>query len=222
MGEPGGDWKREALEDFRRWLDALGGEPPEPGETGAADCDLRDLFAEFAALRQEIRLQNREQSRAGRELAAAAERYDVAVRREERRAETLAAFEKRVSGAAEDRCLAETLEVRDALERGRDAAVRLNERPGLFRRPPRGAAGVVEGYELAISRFDRMLSRFDVRRVRTVGRPFDARVMHAVDARRVERVGDGLVVEELRSGFVRRDDVLRLADVAVNRLDGQE
>jgi len=25
------------------------------------------------------------------------------------------------------------------------------------------------------------------------------------------------VVEELRSGFVRRDDVLRLADVAVNR-----
>lgn len=224
MSEPGGDWKREALEDFRRWLDALDGEPPEPGETGAADtdCGLRDLFAEFAALRQEIRLQNREQARAGRELAAAAERYDTAVRREERCGETLAAFEKRVAGAAEDRCLAETLEVRDALERGREAAVRLNERPGLFRRPPRGAAGVVEGYELAIRRFDRMLSRFDVRRVRTVGRPFDARVMHAVDVRRVERVGDGLVVEELRSGFVRRDDVLRLADVAVNRLDGQE
>lgn len=222
MSEPVGDWKREALEDFQRWLDALDGEPPEPGETGAADCDLRDLFAEFAALRQEIRLQNREQSRAGRELAAAAERYDTAVRREERRGETLAAFEKRVSTTAEDRCLAETLEVRDALERGRDAAVRLRERPGLFRRPPRGAAGVVEGYELALKRFDRMLSRFDVRRVRTVGRPFDARVMHAVDVRRVERVEDGLVVEELRSGFVRRDDVLRLAEVAVNRLDGQE
>lgn len=222
MSEPGGDWRREALEDFRRWLDALDGEPPEPGESGAADCDLRDLFAEFAALRQEIRLQNREQSRAGRELAAAAERYDTAIRREERRGETLAAFEKRVSTTAEDRCLAETLEVRDALERGRDAAVRLRERPRLFRRPPRGAAGVVEGYELALKRFDRMLSRFDVRRVRTVGRPFDARVMHAVDVRRVERVGDGLVVEELRSGFVRRDDVLRLAEVAVNRLDGQE
>ena len=64
-----------------------------------------------------------------------------------------------------------------------------------------------------------MLSRLDVRRVETVGRRFDGRVMQAVEARRVERVGDGLVVEELRSGFVRHDDVLRPADVAVNRRD---
>ena len=107
--------------------------------------------------------------------------------------------------------------MRDALVRGRDAAVRLRDRPRLFGRPPRGAAGVVEGYELAIGRFDRMLSRFDVRSVQTVGCPFDGRVMHAVEARRVDRIGDGVVIEELRSGFVRRDDVLRLADVAVNR-----
>ena len=217
MSEPDGDWKQRALDDFRRWLDAAADEPPERPEADAADCDLRDLFAEFTALRQEIRLQNREQARAGRELAAAAERCDAAVRQAERGDETLAAFEQRVARTAEDRCLRETLEVRDALVRGRDAAVRLRDRPGLFRRPPRGAAGVVEGYELALGRFDRMLSRFDVRHVQTVGRPFDGRVMHAVEARRVARVGDGVVVEELRSGFVRRDDVLRLADVAVNR-----
>ena len=171
----------------------------------------------LARLLAEIRLQNREQARAGRELAAAAERYDAAANRAERCDETLAAFEKRVSRTAEDRCLLETLEVRDALVRGRDAAVRLRDRPRLFTRPPRGAAGVVQGYELAISRFDRLLSRFDVRPVQSVGRPFDSRVMHAVEARRVDRIGDGVVVEELRSGFVRHDDVLRLADVAVNR-----
>ena len=74
MSEPGGDWKRQALEDSRRWLDAVGDEPPEPEEPDPADCDLRDLFAEFSALRQEIRLQNREQARAGRELSAAARR----------------------------------------------------------------------------------------------------------------------------------------------------
>ena len=194
-----------------------GEDPPEQEEPDAGDCDLRDLFAEFAALRQEIRLQNREQARAGGELAAAAARYDTAVRWEERCDETLAAFERRVGPTAEDRCLLETLEVRDALVRGRDAAVRLRDRPRLFGRPPRGVAGVVEGYELALGRFDRMLSRFDVPPVQTVGRPFDSRVMHAVEARRVDRIGDGVVVEELRSGFVRRDDVLRLADVAVNR-----
>ena len=218
MREPGDDWKRRVLEDFRQWLDAAE-EPPEHEEPDAADCDLRDLFAEFTALRQEIRLQNREQARANRELAAAAERYDTAARRAERCDETLAAFEERIARTAEDRCLAQTLEVRDALVRGRDAAVRQRERPGLFRRPPPGIDGVVEGYELAIGRFDRLLSRFDVRRVRTVGQPFDSRVMHAVEARRVAGAGDGEVVEELRSGFVRHDDVLRLADVAVNRRD---
>ena len=175
MSEPGGDWKRQALEDFRRWLDAVGDEPPEPEEPDPADCDLRDLFAEFSALRQEIRLQNREQARAGRKLSAAAAHCETAARAAERGDETLAAFEKRVSRTAEDRCLVETLEVRDALVRGQDAAVRLRDRRRLFARPPRGVGVVVEGYELAIRRLDRLLSRFDVRRVETVGQPFDGR-----------------------------------------------
>ena len=255
--EPDADWKRQALDDFRQWLDAAGDEAPGPEEPEAADPDLRDLFAELAALRQEVRVQNREQARAGREMAAAGERFETAVREAERgreemaaaggrfetaareaersregfetaareaerSRETPAAFEERVSRAAEARCLAATLEVRDALVRGRDAAVRLRDRPRLFGRPPRGVAGVVEGYDLAIRRFDRMLSRFDVRRVETVGRPFDSRSMHAVEARRDEGAGDGVVVEELRTGFVRHDDVLRLADVAVNRRRAQE
>ena len=226
------DWKRQALDDFRQWLDAAGEEAPGHEEPEEPDPDLRGLFAELVALRQEVRVQSREQARAAREMAAAAGRFETAAREAERRREgfetaargreTPAALEDRVSRAAEDRCLAGSLEVRDARVRGRDAAVRLRDRPRLFGRPPRGVAGVVEGYDLAIGRFDRMLSRFDVRRVETVGRPFDSRVMHAVEARREEGAGDGVVVEELRTGFVRRDDVLRLADVAVNRRRTQE
>ena len=207
-----------ALEDFRQWLDAVGDEPPEHGKPDAADCDLRDLFAEFAALRQEIRLQNREQARAGRDLAAAAERYDAAV----------------ASGGARRRDAGRVRAARCPNGRGPLPAGDPGEcaTPWCGAGTPRSGCGIgrvcsgarrgaprasSQGYELAIGRFDRMLSRFDVRPVQTVGRPFDGRVMHAVEARRVDRIGDGVVVEELRSGFVRRDDVLRLADVAVNR-----
>ena len=212
------DWKQDVLEDFRQWLDAFEEAPPEDGEPEPAECDLHDLFAEFAALRQEVRLQNREQSRAGRELAKAAAVYETAAGLAQRREEDLAALEIRVSRSAEDRCLRAVLEVRDALVRGREAAVTLRDRPrGLFRRPSRGTAGVAEGYELALRRFDRTLSGFGVRPVQTVGHPFDSRTMHAVEARRVESVEDGTVVEELRSGFVRDGEVLRLADVAVSR-----
>ena len=60
----------------------------------------------------------------------------------ERCDETLAAFEERVARTAEDRCLLESFEVRDALVRGRDAAVRLRDRPRLFGRRTRGIDGV--------------------------------------------------------------------------------
>ena len=232
MSERRSDWKERALEDFREWLDDLPG-PAEDGDEGededaegsageTREIDLRDLFAEFAALRQEVRLQNREQSRAGRELAKAAESYDTASRLVRRREDDLAAFEKRVVTETENRCLRSVLEVHDALVRGRDAAIALRERRGLFRRPVRGAGGVVEGYELALRRFERMLARFGVRRTQSTGRPFDSRIMHAIEVRRIEQAEDGVVVEELLGGFTRDGDVLRLAEVAVNRLHPQE
>ena len=226
MSEQGGDWKQSVLEDFGRWLDQVVEADPDSGNDAgdreSPECDLRDLFAELAALRQEIRLQNREQSRAGRELAKAVDGYDTATRLIRRREDDLAAFETRIVREAESRCLRSVLEVRDALVRGREAALELSDRPGLFRRPPRGIAGVVEGYELALRRFDRMLSRFGVRRLQTTGHPFDSRTMHAMEIRRVEQAEDGVVVEELLGGFTRDGEVLRLADVAVNRLDTQE
>ena len=222
MSDLGDHWKECVLADFRRWLDdlpedALDAEAPEPPE-----CDLHDLFAEFAALRQEIRLQNREQSKAMRELGKAADSYETSARLVRRREDDLEAFEKRVAREAENRCLHAALDIRDALLRGRDAAGVLRDRPRLFRRPPRGLDAVVEGYEMALRRFDRMLSRFGVRPLPATGRPFDSRTMHALETRRADRLEDGMVVEELLGGFLRGDEVLRLAEVAVNRLDPKE
>lgn len=222
MSEPEVDWKRRVLEDFGYWLDGLEEDTGDDGAGIVPEPDLRDLFAELAALHQEVRLQNREQSKAGRELAQAAARYDGAAALMKRREEDLAAFEARVSREAENRCLRSVLEVRDALVRGLEAANALRESPGLFRRPPRGIRGVAEGYEIALRRFDRVLSGFGVERLRTAGRPFDARTMHAAEVRRVAGTGSGMVVEELLSGYTRDGDILRLAEVAVNRNERQE
>ena len=233
-------WKERALDDFRRWLDELEEIPPA-AEGEPPSCDLHDLFSELAALRQEVRLQNREQSRAGRELANAAARYDAIDRTARRRDEELDALERRVSRAAEDRCLLSVLDLRDALVRGREAARRLRKagkkagkaagkKPGRKRALPRkpfrrlqpAIAGVVDGYELALRRCDRTLARFGVHGVPAAGLRFDARTMHAVETRRVAGREDGVVVDEFVSGFVRDGEVLRLAEVAVNRVQGAE
>ena len=222
MGRPGDDWKQQALADFGQWLDEWTENSLEVNAEETTECDLRDLFAEIAALRQETRRQNREQAKVSRELAKATALYEMVADWTQHREEDLASFEKRVAQAAEDRCLRPFLEVRDALVRGQAAAVQLHSRPRLFRRPSPKIAGVVQGYELALRRFDRMLAQFGVQLLQTVGHPFDARTMRAVEVRRVAHFDDHVVVEEFVSGFARDGEVLRPAEVAVNRLDIQE
>ena len=76
---------------------------------------------------------------------------------------------------------------------------------------------------MAIERFDRALAQAGVRLIETVGRIFDAEQMRAVETRTVDSVTDSVVVEEFLSGFVHDDEVLRLAEVVVNRhQDGKE
>ena len=145
MDAPGEEWKRRALGDFREWLESL----PDPVESAKAwedsegdlmaGCDLHGLFSELAALRQEVRAQNREQSKAVRELSRASElssslavearqRQEESVQASRERQEELAALERRVRIAAEADCVRSFLEARDALARGVEAAGQLTWR----------------------------------------------------------------------------------------------
>ncbi len=212
------EWMWAILTDFRQWLEELPEENLTDTEEKCRDIDLRELFTEFTALRQEVRLQNREQAKSVRQLERTAETQEQLAERLQRQDEELSAFEKRVRRTAERQTLLPFLEVRDALIRGRDAAAGLDAKRTLFRRPPPGIGGVVEGYEMAIRRFDRALDQLGVRVVATVGHPFDARFMEAVAIRQFDQVEDGQVVEELRGGFAHGDEVVRPAEVVVNRL----
>ena len=177
MNEWSDERKSRILADFGRWLDELPegtGDSEDSGDGDQPNPDLRDPFAEMSALRQEVRIQNREQSKAGRELARSAERHDRMVAMMKRHKGDLAAFAKRVSRRSESTCLRTFLEVRDVLARGLEAATELCGRRGPFRRPPRGIGDVAEGYEIAIRRFGRMVPQCGVQRFQTAGRPFDA------------------------------------------------
>ncbi|MDE0521006.1 MAG: nucleotide exchange factor GrpE [Boseongicola sp.] len=222
MNERPSDWRDRILEDFRRWIGELVETEAPDGAAQPAAPDLHGLYAELTALRQEIRLQNREQARTGKELAKAAERYDEAVKSVRLQERDLAAFEQRVAREAENRCLRSILDVRDSLARGYGAASEVSNRRGFLLRRPRGIGGIAEGYGIALRRFDRMLAGFGVDRVKTTGRPFDPRTMQATELHQISALDDGVVVEELQSGFLRGEDLLRLAEVAVNRIEGEE
>lgn len=196
--------------------------------------DLHTLFSELAALRQEVRLQNREQAKAVRQ----AERDDATRRDTLQRLDQVAAslrqalahqsslagsWKEAIEAATEDArlaseraCFAALLPVRDALERGLQAAVHVT-RLSRWRRP-RGSEAVAAGYQMAMERFDRSMAAAGIRRVQAAGQLFDPHTMVAIQARQDPATADNLVLEELLPGFVQHGgSLLRAAEVVVNR-----
>ena len=216
------DWKSLVLRDFKHWLENLAEDTIADDEAREAECDRYTLFAEFASLRQEVRLQNREQAKVVRDLGKVAEVGEGSIDLLRRHTEELSGLEERIRQAAERKCLLPFLDVRDALVRGRDATAKVAGFRSLFRRPPPGIEGVVQGYGIAVERFDRALALVGVRIIQTVGRSFEPESMRAVETRTNADVADGLVVEEFFSGFICGNEVLRPAEVVVNRCKNAE
>ena len=231
-------WKEKALADFTDWLEALPESPPPAEALPAESCDLYTLLTEFTALRQEIRMQNREQHRslhaleeasgqvrqAGGGLTEAAGDYRRAMEAVDVLVLELKTATDRMNRFGTDVMIRETekrtvtpfLDIRDALTRGLDAARSASEARGIFIKPPKEMAGVIEGYEMALRRFDRALAAMGIRPLITKGAMFDPATMRAVETRNRPDLEKGCVVEELLGGFARGDEVIRTAEVIVN------
>lgn len=120
--------------------------------------------------------------------------------------------------------LLELLELRDRLAAGLEAASgkRLSK---LFRRLCRKEEEQLgawrEGQEMTLRRMDQILAGLGVEAVPVLERPLDPRLARAVRAEARKGVAHGLVVAELRKGFLWQGELLRPAEVVVNREEGR-
>ncbi len=215
------DWKETVFEDFSAWLAALSEKPatenPATGEPTTMDaCDLFTLLSEFTALRQEIRIQNREQGKTLSTLTGFIEAYQETSNLFKDRTRALSELEENIRKSSEKRMVLPFLEVRDALVRGLGATTAMAATKSFFRLAPKGIESMVEGYEMAIRRMDRALTSVNVTAVETMGNRFDPKTMKALDKRRVSGMENGWVVEEMLTGYVRGQEVLRTAEVVVS------
>lgn len=210
------DWKEKVFSDFSAWLAAL----PEDNSSAdtsetLASCDLFTLLSEFTALKQEIRMQNREQGKTLSALSSFTEIYQETAELFRNRTQAISLLEENIRRSSEKRALMPFMDVRDALVRGRHASISIASVKSFFRPAPKGIESITEGYEIALRRLDSALASTDIMAVETVGKVFDPKTMKAVDKRSGTGIKKGIVVEELLTGFVRKDEVLRTAEVIV-------
>ncbi len=210
------DWKQKAFRDFSRWLQEIPDQMPGPDEPAMESCDLYTLLTEFVALRQEIKFQNREQHSAVRIQQGLIDSHKEIMGLFKDRTRQLEKLEENIRRASERKIITPFLDIRDALNRGLRFARQIALKRGLFRRPQRTVHSVVEGYEMALRRFDRALLHAGIRPVDAIGKPFDPLTMEAVEERFERGTPAGQVLDMYLCGFVCDNEVIRTAQVAVS------
>jgi molecular chaperone GrpE len=209
--------KNKLLEEFQAYLDqtdsihALSAEQP----------DLTMLLSEMAGLKSEVKAESRHFKTTldalGEALATlqtdnkalAAELAVHAECLQQMRSETLSMI------------LLEIVDIYDRLTVGFEVLQNYRPISSLFSRSKKQDVRFIksfnEGQSMTLKRFEQLLQRYNVHAVESIGRPLDPRTMTAVEIGRDPKLANGIVIEELRKGFLFEDQVLRLAEVKVNK-----
>ena len=210
--------KTELLEEFQKYL-----EQSHAGSlTSSEQPDLHTLLGEMTALKTEVKAEARqykntldtlssaldtvqEDNKAlSAELAASAERFD------QQQAEMMRTL------------LLEMVNLYDRVSAGVDVLNNYQPVNSLFRHSKKQDVHFIErfkqGQQMTLRRFEQLLQSYQVKAVDCVGQKLDPVTMTAVETGENPKLGNGIVLEELRTGFLYQGQVLRLAEVKVNKI----
>ena len=207
--------RERLIEEFRACLDSSDDEAADPIEP----LDLRTLLAEMAALKNEVRLQARQFKAALEQMQALSEalrEHNERLLRDLERSRSQAADAK---AQAERGLLLGLLELRDRLQAGLDAQAAWRPSPmqRLLGGERRFAHSLREGSALTLQRLDELLASHRVRAIAVLGQPLDPQCMRAVAVEWAPQAAEGVVLRELRRGFYQGAELLRAAEVIVNK-----
>ena len=206
--------KLRLVGEFRAFLDQW-----ENGADEAELLDLRSLLAEMAALKNEVRLESRQFRSALEELKTHGEALRLQNERLTRDLERARGEAAHAQRQAERRLLLGIVDLRDRLQAGADAAAA--RRPSALARlvpgETRFVRAVSEGLTLTLQRLDQLLETHRVRPIEVLGKPLDPQIMRALGVEAAPDAPEGVVLREVRRGFHLGGDLLRAAEVIVNK-----
>jgi molecular chaperone GrpE len=212
------DQKTELLEDFQKYL-----AQSHPDTFSLSEQpDLHTLLAEITGLKTEVKAESRQFKNTLDTLGSA---LDTVQDDNKALAAELAASVDRFKQQQTDMMRTMLLEIVDLYERlNTGVDVLQNYRPvnALFKHSRQKDVHFIErfkqGQEMTIRRFDELLQRYQISTVDCIGQLLDPETMTAVATEENPKLANGMVLEELRKGFLYQGQVLRLAEVKVNKI----
>ena len=207
--------KERLVEQVRACLDADDSNPDDSDPP----LDLHTLLAEMAALKNEVRLQARQFKTALEQMQSLGDALGAHSDRLQQDLDRARAQATQAKSQAERGLLLGLLELRDRLQAGQDAQAAW--RPTTLQRwlgsDQRFNQSLREGSALTLQRLDELLDSHRVRPIATIDQPLDPQCMQAVAVEWAPLVAEGRVLRELRRGYMQGTELLRAAEVIVNK-----
>jgi molecular chaperone GrpE len=218
--------RENLLSRFVAYLDGLdhdesGEAPVGTVEEVSEEADLFSVFVELAGLRNEVRTQSRI-------VKEALDRFRSVFDTLQSSHAMLEQELKRARADAHDRertllkpLLLDIIDVRDRLAAGLTPAVTRRWYQRFLPEAMRAVEAEAwrKGMRMTLRRVDGLLANQSIAVIETVGRPLDPRHAAAVATVEDPSAADGIVVEEVRPGFLWQGELLRPAEVIVARRD---
>jgi len=212
--------KQQLLAKFSAYLDTT---PTDTDTSNAekSEIDLYRLFTELAALKAEVKIESRQVKTAIEEFQSLIKllqnnNEQLNNELEERRQQQEAHKEK-----TERPFLLNLLDLRDRIEAGAEQAK--SYQPGWLAFLDGSASAHIQsqqqGMDISLRRIDGLLERYNVKPVDAVGKQLDPHTMQVSATE--QRIGceDGEILDETRKGYLREGQLLRVAEVIVNKVD---
>lgn len=220
--------KERLIDEFRACLDDWqeGDNEQSDGEASEAPVNLALLFSELSVLRTEVRVEARQFKTALDEMRALTEMLGEQNRRLTRDLDRVREAEGKAQRQAERGLLLDMLDVRDRIAAAVDLFRAYRAKPSsllsrLVAKETRLAQGLGAGIELTLARLDDLLSERRVRAIEAMGCRLDPRSMRAIGVESRADCAQGEVLNEVRRGYLRDDELLRLAEVIVNKRESE-
>ena len=210
------------VEQFSRWLedrDATTVDDAIVEDAEESTTDLFSLYTELAALKNEVRLESRQMKNALEKFSAVFDTLQQSNERQARAMDVLQSVDSQALVDAESRLLLDILELRDRLVAGLDIA-KSYRATGLARfssTPSDFVTRLADGMAISVRRVDELLARYQVQSIAAAGHRFDPDTMQANTVENHPNLPNGTVVTELRKGYLRSGERLRLTEVIVNK-----
>jgi molecular chaperone GrpE len=210
--------KQALLSRFSAYLDSAADQPEPPDDPGEA-TDLYSLFVEMAGLRSEVRTESRLVKEALDQFRGVFDLLRTSQATLQQELDRVRAETRAQAHAALRPLLLDVIDLRDRLVAALKfvATGRPHWSDRLLRRNALGGAAWQEGLRMTVRRLDQVLLDRGVVATHLVGQPFDPRRARVVATAPDLSVAEGTVIEEVRTGFLWDDQVLRTAEVIVSK-----